>query len=159
MEFIKYSIITKLLKKLNIQYIDVDDNSHIYFIKKPKSYRFRYYKLYTLMSGMPWYYKFGFYNQNENTNNIINDNIQLMNTFLTKDIDIQKINKNNLDKSDYNFLIDFFNTNSSLLLKNTIRKLFNDNCILLNKIYNELYLLVGLKDISDDDTMYRYDIK
>jgi hypothetical protein len=159
MEFIKYSIINKLLKSLNIQYIDTDDNSHVYCVPQKKLYRFKYIKLYTLMSGMPWYYKFGFINNDDYVNIKINDNIQIMNKLLTKDLDINKINNTKLDNTELDYLINFFNTNSNLLLKNTIRKLFNDNCILLNKIYNDIYNIIGLYDISEHGTMYRYDIK
>lgn len=164
MDFIKNSITKKLLKRFNIKYIDVDDNSKVYCNPNKKQFRFDYSKLYSLMSGMPWYYKFGFNNLDNEVNEDIKYNINIINQIKVNEINFDKLLiliyddniKNKIEYINKNIdkLRNYFNSN--LLLKNVIRKMFSDDCELLYYIYNDIYRIIKLINISDNNTVYRY---
>jgi hypothetical protein len=149
-DFIKNKLPEILNKKIKIEYIKLDDTSKKNCDQGTKVFSMYMSDFYILIEGIPWYYKFGFRNEESLANRDIENNKIIMSSIKVNNIDIKQIiinslknlknkiieaksnslkpNEKNIQK--YNFLKDyknelfeFFNQRNDMLLKKCIREL------------------------------------
>ena len=161
-----------------IKYIQLSDNSKKYCENNSDNTFMIYMSdFYTLIKGVPWYYKFGFIHNTMKANKDIEENKNKMDIMKGSDIDIKKIiinSLNNLDKEDKKDILryeilelhkeklyNFFRHRQNELLKNSIEKICKNKvgCKLICCIYEEIMKemnIISIKSKYKDDIYNLY---
>ena len=162
-----------------IKYIQLSDNSKKYCDNNDNNSVAIIYMsdFYTLIRGVPWYYKFGFIHNTSKANMDIEENNKKMEIIKGSDIDIKKIiinSLNNLDKKDMKDMLryemlelhkknlyKFFKDRQNELIKNIIEEICKKKvgCKLIYCIHEEIMKemnIISIKSKYKDDTYNLY---
>jgi len=151
--------IIDIAKQLNINHIELSDNSYYRCIDKlnNKSYSYKLDLANTLTNGIPYYYKYKFKYQNKRDHNAVKMNYNKLKNMQTKDLDrniiFSSIDEQIQDKSD----IEKIKKEIDLLYKkykeSNVKKLFYEikykMCNIFSLIYDSIFFKLGLVKYTD----------
>jgi len=162
---------------VKINYIELSDNSKKHCTNTNKFFTMFMSDFYTLIEGVPWYYKFGFRHIDQIANIDIEKNKQIMDNIKVSDINSKDIIKNSIknfknkiniaknislepnikDIENYNFIKNYkkqlyvyLKERKNDLIKSVIKNLSQnlDGCKLIYCIHEELMKEIGLVSIK-----------
>jgi len=177
-------IIMNYLKKnkniLGINRIELTDNSRKIIKINDVIHDINLFKSRQLENKIPYYMKFGFFPVLKSTYYKLKKNYNRILNLSTKDINfitILSVYKNNklnqvlLEKNkrksdllielinlEYELITEYLESNENSNIKNTIEYIRNNFQIIYGSIYLKLFEVIGLEDLSSDETVYYLNI-